>query len=127
MTLKAYTYFLLIIIGCSPSHATLAAETKVVSPDGHEAIKAEAIDKNPKNFTIDVWSLSNWDVNDEAPTFALYTSSKAPKLCADFTNLKIKYERPKEYWRKFDLSKHKEVITALEKTQCIIIKNIPSM
>ncbi|MCC6597428.1 MAG: hypothetical protein IT559_01400 [Alphaproteobacteria bacterium] len=108
------------------SQTTLAAGVKEVSPQKYEPIKAKIIDNTPENFTINVRTLANFGANDEAPIFALYTSRKIPDTCADFTHLKLRYEKPRKYQRKFNLSKNKEVLTALDQYKCVVVQNIPA-
>lgn len=107
-----------------PVRIGMAAQIKETSPDGHQAIKARIVDPSPQNFTISVNSFSNMWADDNAPTFAIYTSYSVPKLCADFTKLKLTYQKPTKYRRVFNLSKHKEVLKALEKYQCVVVRNI---
>ena len=96
-----------------------------VPASDHETIKAEILDKNPSKFTIDVEKLANMNADDDADTFAVYTSDSAPKTCGDFRKLELPYEKPEEYKRVFDLSDHPEVIEALDSYHCVVMRNIP--
>lgn len=105
---------------------TAFASFSTISPKGHEAIKAKVLDATPENFTINVRYLTNMGADEEAPTFALYTASSLPESCGDFSNLSISYTKPEKYKRLFDLSKHKDVLEAINTYKCVVIKNIPS-
>ena len=106
--------------------AVLPAVAGEVSPKGHEAVKAKVIDPTPERFTIDVKTIANLWVDGDAPSFALYTSSRVPAQCGDFSTLGLAYKKPTKYTREFNLSKHGEVLIALEKYGCVVIKNQPS-
>lgn len=103
----------------------LSAPIKVTSPQGHQAIKAEIIDPTPSHLTINVKKLANINVNENAPTFAVYTTPLPPAKCGDFTHLDIYYEKPTKYTRVFDLSKHRDVLKAINAYGCVVMKNIP--
>jgi hypothetical protein len=111
--------FLFLFIAAAPH----AAQAKTTSLESHQPIKAEVIDDNPSHFTIDVEEFENADADEEAPTFALYTSEEPPKTCGDFSDLDLKYEKPEEHKRMFDLTDHKDVLDALKKYQCVVVKN----
>ena len=80
-----------------------AEEIKEIPSRKFEQIKAYIIDPTPEQFTVDVYSLANFLVDQDAPEFAIYISTSAPKICADFRDSKLSYEKPKKYLRKFDL------------------------
>jgi hypothetical protein len=101
------------------------AQAGQASSGSHESVKAEIIDSDPAHFTIDVHTMANMNVNEEAPTFALYTSENPPANCPDFSNLDLPYKKPEEHKREFDLSEHEDVLEALEKYHCVVVKNIP--
>jgi len=116
---------MLILVAVATSFS-LNAFAKMVSPKGHEAIKAKVIKDDPSDYTINVKMLRNMGVDEEAETFAVYISSRLPKECDDFSSLEIPYSRPKKYLRRFDLSSHMDVYDALQDHKCVVIKNIPS-
>ncbi|OIN85315.1 MAG: hypothetical protein AUJ12_09730 [Alphaproteobacteria bacterium CG1_02_46_17] len=89
-----------------------------------EQVKAYVINNDPKNFTIDVYSLANMFVDQDAPEFAVYLTTSAPKLCADFRTTELPYSKPEKYHRQFDLNQHLDIQDALEKYRCVVIKNI---
>ncbi len=127
-----YTYAALfylcffLIVGLLPSSANAGANSiKEIPTRKFEQVKANVVDNDPGNFTIDVYSLANLFVNQEAPDFAVYLTTSAPKLCADFRNTKLAYTKPEKYYRQFDLSNHQDIQDALEKYRCVVIKNIP--
>jgi len=97
-----------------------------ISPRGHEPIKASIVDNAPEKFTIDVMSLANLFADEGAKTFAVYISTQLPKSCSDFSELNLAYKKPDKYLRQFDLSKHKDVLVAIDKHKCVIVKNTPS-
>jgi hypothetical protein len=96
-----------------------------ISPEGHQLIKASVVNETPSSFQINVKKLANMNVNEEAPTFAVYTSSKAPNQCGDFRKLSMPYKKPSKYEREFNLSEHPEVLKALDKYGCVVMRNIP--
>jgi|GEM_PF-1273357 len=101
--------------------------TPLISPRGHQAIRAKIIDATPANYTIDVRSLSNLGANVDAPTFALYMGSRVPDECGDFSALPLAYEVPEKYKRRFDLSNHPEVLQAIIRYRCVIVSNKPPL
>jgi hypothetical protein len=125
MPYKAVLLILFMI--CVPLHDANAwswgGGTKTTALKSHQPIKAEVIDSDPAHFTIDVGKLANKDADDNAKTFALYTSDDPPKTCGDFSELDLKYEKPEKHKRIFDLSGHKDVLKALKKYQCVVVKN----
>jgi hypothetical protein len=116
----------LIICGAALPSQTRAAEVATVSPKNHEAVRASVIDPTPANYTIDVETLANLGVDDNAPTFAVYIKRRVPETCGDFRKLELPYTKPKKYLRQFDLTKHEEVIQALDQYGCVVMRNIPS-
>lgn len=96
-----------------------------VSPKDHETIKATVVNDSPGAFTIDVEKLANLGADQEAPTFALYMTDTLPKTCGDFRQLELPYKKPEKYIRKFDLSAHKDVLAAIDKYGCVVMKNVP--
>lgn len=96
-----------------------------VPASDHETIKAEILDKDPSNFTIDVKKMANMNADDNAKTFAVYTSDSKPDMCGDFRKLELPYQKPEEYKRVFDLSDHPEVLDALDTYHCVVMRNIP--
>ncbi|MDD3022208.1 MAG: hypothetical protein PHX61_14720 [Alphaproteobacteria bacterium] len=105
--------------------ATAAANSIKETPTKKfEQVKAYVINNDPKNFTIDVYSLANMFVDQEAPEFAVYLTTSAPKLCADFRATELPYSKPEKYHRQFDLNQHLDIQDALEKYRCVVIKNI---
>lgn len=120
------SHFLLffIVISLGFSVPALAADT--VSPEEHQAIKASVLDPTPANYTIDVKKFANMGVDEDAPTFAVYITSRLPKDCGDFRDLELAYAKPDKYKRQFDLSKHQKVIEALDQYGCVVMRNIPS-
>lgn len=101
------------------------AQPGQASSGSHESVKAEIIDSDPAHFTIDVHTMANMGVNEEAPTFALYTSENPPANCPDFSNLDLPYKKPEKHKREFNLSEHEDVLKALEKHHCVVVKNKP--
>ncbi len=113
-------FFGLTIENAAASFLKKTPETPLKS---HQPIKAEIIDSNPSHFTIDVEKFANRGANDKAPTFAVYISENPPRTCADFSNMNLGYTKPERYKRKFDLSDHTEILKALDKYKCIVVKN----
>lgn len=103
-----------------------ANDAPLTSARPFEQVKANIIDETPKTFTIDVYSLANLFVDQEAPVFAVYTTPSAPKECADFRKITIAYDKPDKYKRRFDLSSHKDILNAIETHKCVVIRNSPS-
>jgi hypothetical protein len=102
-----------------------SASYAVISPNGHQEIKASVINDDPSSYKIDVKKLANMGVNEEAPTFAVYTKSSLPSQCGDFRNLELPYKKPTKYEREFNLSGHPEVLNALDSYGCVVMRNIP--
>lgn len=100
-----------------------ANDIQAISPDGHEGIKADVVDSTPSNYTINVKSLSNLGVDQEAPTFAVYTSGSKPDTCGDFTKTDLTYTKPEKYLRRFDLSNNQDILSAIETYNCVVIPN----
>lgn len=103
----------------------VAQDIATTSPEGHQAIKAKIIDANPAQYTINVRTLANFGANENAPTFAVYTSARPPAQCGDFSDLNISYKKPTKYTRVFNLTRHRDVLTAINAYGCVVIKNIP--
>lgn len=116
----AIVFFSMMSLPMQDANATRLKTTPLKS---HQPIKAEVIDSNPNHFTIDVKELENAGANEEAPTFALYISDEPPRRCADFSKLDLEYSKPEKYKRVFDLSDHKDILQALKKYQCVVVKN----
>lgn len=93
--------------------------------EGHEPIKASVVDNNPKSFKINVRKFANIGVDEEAPTFVVYVKRSLPTTCGDFRKMKLPYKKPSEYEREFNLSRHKEVLAALDTYGCVVMRNIP--
>lgn len=98
---------------------------RTVSPNNHQPIKATVLDDTPKHYTIDVKKFANLSADQEAPTFAVYVTDSLPPRCGDFRNLAIPYKKPEEYKRVFNLNSHPDVLTAIGKYGCVVMKNIP--
>lgn len=96
-----------------------------VSPSDHQPIKADVINDDPAHFTINVKKIANMNADDNADTFAVYTSTSVPKQCGDFRDLELPYQKPEKYKRVFDLSDHPEVLSAIDHYGCVVMKNIP--
>lgn len=126
ITNRLLFFCVLWVFGNFAQKISYATDVLVISPSGYESVKAKVIDYTPKNFTINVKSIVNLDVDQEAPYFAIYTATKLPKTCADFRALNIDHWRDGKYKRVFNLTSHLEVLSALDSYKCIIVKNIPS-
>lgn len=111
---------------CLPVGEAFGRRVATVSSDDHEAVKASIVETDPARFTINVKTLANIGVDDDAPTFAVYVTRNLPDVCGDFRKLKLPYAKPSRYTRRFDLSAHPEVITALQSYGCVVMRNIPS-
>lgn len=109
----------------SASLAYAVDDLPVTSPENHEPIKATVIDSTPSNYTIDVHSFRNLGADTGAPTFAVYTSSRLPELCGDFSDTPLTYQKPEKYKRVFDLSDSPEILAAINEYQCVVIPNKP--
>lgn len=97
----------------------------LVSPQGFQPIRAEILSDSPSHFTIDVKKLANLGANEDAPVFAVYTKSTVPDMCGDFRKLSISYKKPSKYQRVFDLSRHEDVLEAINTHGCVVMRNIP--
>lgn len=104
---------------------SMSRYVRTVSPQNHQPIKASVLDDTPKHYTIDVKKFANLGANQEAPTFAVYVTSTLPARCGDFRNLAIPYKKPGKYKRVFNLSSHPDVLSAINKYGCVVMKNIP--
>jgi hypothetical protein len=119
-------FLMMVGVICVASVAWADAHIPLVPARDHEAVRARIIDPTPAQFKINVKYFANMGVNEDAPTFAVYVASSLPKSCADFRALQFRYLKPTKYERVFDLSKHPEVIKALDDLGCVVIKNIPA-
>ena len=118
--------FLTLVLVASTFISTAQAdEIKTTSPENHEAVKASVVDSDPANYTINVKSLSNLGVDEEAPTFAVYISGSKPDTCGDFSATPLTYQKPEKYLRQFDLSKNPEIVTAINEYKCVVVPNKP--
>lgn len=128
-TIKYVPCFLLLALVIMPfavaTQTALAADVALVEPSKFQPIKASVTNDDPANYTINVKSISNLGVNEDAAVFAIYISSSAPPECADFTHLSLRYWKPGKYLRTFDLSDNPEVIDAIHAYQCVAVRNIP--
>jgi hypothetical protein len=74
MRYKTLSIVLIIGVICVPMVYALARVQKAPSQPGqtssgsHESVKAEIINSDPAHFTIDVHTMANMGVNEEAPT-----------------------------------------------------------
>ncbi len=112
--------------GEGSSVMTASGNFSVTSPGGHETIKASVLNNDPSAYRINVKKLANMDVNQEAPTFAVYIRSSIPSKCGDFRDLELPYKKPTKYEREFNLSDNPEVLEALKSHGCVVMRNIPS-
>ena len=104
-------------------HSALAYD--LISIDNYEPVRAEIVNSDPSQFTINVRNLSNIGVDQKAEYFSVYTTSSKPENCADFTNENLPYEKPEKYLRQFNLSDQPEILEAIESVGCVAMKNIP--
>jgi len=95
----------------------------VASPMGHEALRADIVNDKTSSFTIDLQQFANIGVSEDAPTYAIYTTSTLPANCGDFTGTDLPYWESSKYKRTFDLRGHRDVIKALDSYGCIIVKS----
>jgi hypothetical protein len=112
------------LIGLTASPLS-AADIQTSSPKGHEAVKASVVNSEPATYTINVKSLSNLGVDEEAATFAVYVSGSKPETCGNFENTPLTYKKPEKYLREFDLSGNPEIVTAINEYKCVIVPNKP--
>lgn len=118
---------IIVTVATAPSaHAEIPDRLTTTSPREHEAVRASVINPEPDAYTIDIKTLANISVDDDAPTFAVYVTRRLPDTCGDFRKLELPYTRPGKYKRQFDLSRHQDVIRALEEYGCVVMRNIPS-
>lgn len=96
-----------------------------IDPHEFQPIRASITNPDPGKFTIDVRKLANIGANEDAPIFAVYTSSSIPTKCGDYRDLELPYWKPSKYKRTFDLRDHPEVLKAINAYQCVAIRNIP--
>lgn len=102
------------------------SQPATVSPREHEPVRASVINPDPATYTIDVKTLANMGVDEDAPTFAVYVTRRLPQTCGDFRKLELPYVKPDKYKRQFDLSRHQDVIRAIDEYGCVVMRNIPS-
>lgn len=100
-------------------------EIVLVSPEQFQPIRADIVSNTPSKFTIDVEHLANIGADDNAPVFAVYTKSDLPAQCGDFRGLELNYKKPEKYKRVFDLSRHQDVLDAIDSYGCVVMRNIP--
>jgi hypothetical protein len=101
------------------------ADITLVSPYEHDfqPIRADITNDSASRFTIDVENFANIGVDEDAAVFAVYTDSYLPDDCGDFRGLKLDYKKPSKYERQFNLSRHKDVLEAIETYGCVVITN----
>ena len=101
------------------------AEIILVSPydSAFQPIRADIVNHTPYRFTIDVENFANIGADEEAPVFAIYTDNYLPDECGDFRALELDYRKPSKYERQFDLSRHRDVLEAIDVYGCVIINN----
>lgn len=104
-----------------------AASVRTIESRGHQPVKVEVQNEDPKNFTINLGKMANLGVNKKAPTYVMYTTSTLPNQCGDFRGQDIDYRKPDRFHRIFDLSKKPEVIQALKDYGCVVIPNKPKL
>lgn len=97
----------------------------LISPyeNDFQPIRADITNKSPSRFTIDVENFANIGADEEAPVFAIYTDSYLPDECGDFRELTLDYRKPSKYERQFNLSRHKDVLEAIDVYGCVVIGN----
>lgn len=97
----------------------------LISPYEYEfqPIRADIVNDSPSRFTIDVENFANIGADEEAPVFAIYTDSYMPDECGDFRDLELDYRKPSKYERQFNLSRHKDVLEAIDVYGCVVIGN----
>lgn len=101
----------------------LDSETTSENSGEAQPIKAEIINDDPAQFTIDVGFMANSGANTNAEFFAVYVSDEKPADCADFRDVDLAFEKPEKHHRRFNLSEHEDVIEAIDSKQCVIIPN----
>lgn len=100
----------------------IADDISLSSPMGHTPLRADIIDKKLSNFTLDVQQFANIGVSENAASYAVYTNRSMPATCADFSERSLTYWQPSKYKRSFDLRQNKDVVQAIEKFGCIIVR-----
>ena len=97
----------------------------LISPYDYDfqPIRADITNDTPSRFTIDVENFANIGADEEAPVFAIYTDNYLPDECGDFRALELDYRKPSKYERQFDLSRHRDVLEAIDVYGCVIINN----
>lgn len=96
-----------------------------MSAAGNQALRASIVSEDPAHFTLDIRKFANIGVNQEAPTFAIYTANSLPAKCADLRGEDLPYWKPSKYKRAFDLRGHDDVRKAIDGYGCIVIRNQP--
>ena len=116
-------FFIGLCVSAYYQDSTPLINDKISAEDTAEPIRAEVVNAEASEFTIDVEFITNASANTEAEFFAVYTSSKKPKNCADFSKTDLSYTKPEENKRQFDLSDHDDIISAIDTKKCVIIPN----
>lgn len=124
LALSAFAVLATTVLG---GVAQAASPIPTTPTANHQPIKAKVVDSTPAHFTVNLKTLANLGVNEEAKTFAIYTSAKAPASCGDFSTIDLDYQKPDKYTRVFDLSKQPGVLEALNQYQCVVIPNKPKL
>lgn len=96
---------------------------QTASPVGHEPLRADIVNTKLSNFTLDIQQFANIGTSEEAQTYAVYTKGTLPGTCGDFSQAELTYWEPSKYKRSFDLRGHKDVVKALDKYGCIIVRS----
>ncbi len=96
-----------------------------IPPQGHQSIRATVINEDPAHYTLDVRKFANIGVSEDAPTFAIYTSSSLPAKCGDFRGLTVPQWSPSKYKRSYDLRGQDKVMKALKGYHCVVLRNAP--
>ena len=111
-------FFIGLCVSAYYQDGTPIINEKATAEQSAEPIRAEIVNSDASEFTI-----ANADANTEAEYFAVYTSSKRPKNCADFSKTDLSYTKPEKNKRQFDLSDHDDIISAIDTKKCVIIPN----
>lgn len=88
-----------------------------------EPVRADVVNDAPWRYTLDIENLANIGVSEDAPAFAIYTGSSLPDICGDFREDSLSYSKPSKYQRRFNLSRHRDVLEAIDLFGCIIVGN----
>lgn len=97
-----------------------------MAPEGNQVLRASVVSKNPAHYTLDIRKFANIGVNQDAPTYAIYTGNSLPVKCADLRGEDVSYWKPSKYKRTFDLRGHEDVIKGIEGYGCVVIRNLPT-